>query len=62
MTPQDPPSGLRRNIYHNWIDALTDPDLHSIVLITVIGFLISACLASAFPLDDNAINAITLLS
>jgi hypothetical protein len=62
MTQQDAPSGLRRNIDHNWIDSLTDPDFHSVVLIIAIGFLIAACLASAFPLDDNAINAIALLS
>jgi hypothetical protein len=62
MPPHDAPSGLRSNIYHNWIDAFTDSDFHSVVLIIVIGFLITACLVSAFPLDDNAINAIALLS
>ena len=58
MPPHDAPSGLRSNIYHNWIDAFTDSDFHSVVLIIVIGFLITACLVS----DDNAINAIALLS
>jgi hypothetical protein len=62
MTHQGTPTGLRRNIEHNWTDTLTDPDFHSVVLIALIGFLITACLASAFPLDDNAINAIAVLS
>jgi hypothetical protein len=62
MTQQDAPSGLRRNADHNRTDALTDPDFQSVVLIILIGFLITACLASAFPLDDNAINAIAVLS
>jgi hypothetical protein len=62
MAHQDAPSGLRRSINHNWTDALTDPDFQSVCLIVLIAVLIVACLASAFPLDDNVISAIGLLS
>jgi hypothetical protein len=62
MTHQNAPSGLRRNIDHNWTDALADPDFQSVLLIGLIGLLITACLGSAFPLDDNAIASIALLS
>jgi hypothetical protein len=62
MMHHDAPSGLRRNIDYKWIDALADPDFRSVCLIILIGILIVACLASAFPLDEKAINAISLLS
>jgi hypothetical protein len=62
MTYRDAPSALRRNIDQNWTNVLTDPDLQSVFLIALIGLLITACLASAFPLDDNAMRAIGLLS
>ncbi len=62
MTHQQAPSVRRRNVDPNWTDALTDPDFQSVCLIALIGLLIVACLASAFPLDDNAISAIAALS
>ena len=62
MTHQHAPPVRRRNIDQNLTDVLTDPDFQSVCLITLIGLLIVACLASAFPLDDNAINSIALLS
>ena len=62
MAHQDAPSGLRRNIDRIWTDALTDPDFQAVCLIVLIGCLITACLASAFPLDDKAISSIALLS
>jgi len=62
MTQQDASSGLRRNNGQNWTDALTDPDFESVVLIALIGLLITALLTSAFPLDENAISSIALLS
>jgi hypothetical protein len=61
MTQQDAPSGLRRNADHNRTDALTDPDFQSVVLIILIGFLITACLASAFPLDDILVSLVALM-
>jgi hypothetical protein len=62
MTHQNAPSDLRRNIDHGWTDALADPDFQSVLLIGLIGLLITAYLTSAFPLDDNAIASIALLS
>jgi hypothetical protein len=62
MTHHDARSALRRNAEQNWIDVLRDPDLQSVCLIALIGLLIAACLASAFPLDDSAISAIAVLS
>lgn len=61
MTQQDAPSRLRRTINHDWTDVLRDPDFQSVVLIVLIGFLMTACLTSAFPLDDNVIDSIVLL-
>jgi hypothetical protein len=62
MAHQDAPYRPRRNIDHDWTDVLTDPDFQSVVLIILIGFLITVCLTSAFPLDDNAIDSIASLS
>ncbi len=62
MTHQNAPFIRRRHIDQSWTDAFTDPDFQSVCLIACIGLLIAAYLASAFPLDDNAINSIALLS
>jgi hypothetical protein len=61
MTQQGAYSGLRRNNDHTWTDVLTDPNFECVVLIALIGLLITACLESAFPLNDNAIDSIALL-
>jgi hypothetical protein len=62
MARQHAPSARRRDIDHHWTDALTNPDFQCVCLIALIGILIVACLASAFPLDDNTISAVAVLS
>ena len=62
MTRQGAPSVRRRNIDQNWSDLLASPDHQFVFLIVLIALLITACLASAFPPDNDAISAIGLLS
>jgi hypothetical protein len=62
MTQQHASSARHRNIDQHWTDVLTDPDFQCVCLVALIGILIVACLTSAFPLDDNAISSIALLS
>jgi hypothetical protein len=42
--------------------ALADPDLQDVCVFALIGLLLTLCLASAFPLVDDAITAVALLS
>jgi hypothetical protein len=62
MTHQPAASARRRNIDQHWTVVLADPDFQCVCLFAFIGILIVACLASAFPLDDNAIASIAVLS
>jgi hypothetical protein len=61
MSYQSASSRLRRDIYHDLTDVLADTDFQSVLLIVLIGLMITTCIGSALPLDDNAINAIALL-
>jgi hypothetical protein len=61
MIGRRPASALRRDIDHDWTEVLKDSDFHSSLLIALIGLLITACLISAFPLDDKTISSIALL-
>ena len=61
MTHQGAPYRLRRSIDHGWTAVLTDPDFETVLLIGLIGLLITACLASAFPADNNVISSIAWL-
>jgi hypothetical protein len=62
MTHQRDYSALGRDIGQSLVDVLTDPDFQCVLSFALIGLLIMACLSSAFPLDDNALSSIALLS
>jgi hypothetical protein len=58
------PSGhsSKREISSNILAALADPDLQYVCLFALIGLLITLWLAITFPLANDAISAIALLS
>jgi hypothetical protein len=55
-------SELRRARRSPVWDVITDPDLQCVCLFALIGLLLARYLGRIFPLDDNTVSAIALLS